>query len=472
MPETTDIQAVLRGGGADMTALVGLRRAQAESSQQRRRLESLVIELMENPAVDGETLPEQDAAFLVGGGLWALGRLEEAIAHLADVSRPEADYLVGRCYLDAGLNARAAEAFGRAQKGKAAVRYLAQLGHAEAIAKEGRPDDALEAVRALASDHPDDPALHYLTGLCCDLTGRYDDAVAAYEKALEADPGYDRATFRLGLSFARRGDLDRALEHYAAVATGSVTYFNALINLGVLYEDRRDYAKAIECYRRVLRSDPTHHRARMYLRDAHASMDMVYDEDRQRELERKSQLLAIPVTDFELSVRVRNCLQRMNIVSVGDLVHHTEEELLGSKNFGETSLQEIKEMLTARGLRLGMGREEAAEQPLVAAPLGGVLPTVPPNEEALQTPIADLDLSLRSRKCMERLGIATLGQLCEHTADDLLASRNFGRTSLAEVTEKLARYGLSLPEPEPEEGEEEEGAEVEGDEALTADDGQ
>ena len=50
---------------------------------------------------------------------------------------------------------------------------------------------------------------------------------------------------------------------------------------------------------------------------------------------------------------------------------------------------------------------------------------------------------------MERLGIATLGQLADHTAEELLGSRNFGRTSLVEVAEKLSRYGLRLKEPPP-----------------------
>src|SRR5438034_8316315 len=54
--------------------------------------------------------------------------------------------------------------------------------------------------------------------------------------------------------------------------------------------------------------------------------------------------LEIPVTDFELSVRSRNCLRKMNIRTLGDLTRTTEAALLASKNFGETSLSEIKEI--------------------------------------------------------------------------------------------------------------------------------
>src|SRR5205823_7914734 len=75
---------------------------------------------------------------------------------------------------------------------------------------------------------------------------------------------------------------------------------------------------------------------------------------------RFSQVLEIPVTDFELSVRSRNCLKKMNIRTLGDLTRVTEQQLLSSKNFGETSLLEIKEMMTTKGLRLGQSLEEGA----------------------------------------------------------------------------------------------------------------
>ncbi|MDP7378943.1 MAG: DNA-directed RNA polymerase subunit alpha C-terminal domain-containing protein, partial [Pirellulaceae bacterium] len=69
----------------------------------------------------------------------------------------------------------------------------------------------------------------------------------------------------------------------------------------------------------------------------------------EREKEKMAQILKVPVTDFELSVRSRNCLQKMNIRTIGDLTHVSEAELLASKNFGETSLIEIREMLSTKG---------------------------------------------------------------------------------------------------------------------------
>ena len=58
--------------------------------------------------------------------------------------------------------------------------------------------------------------------------------------------------------------------------------------------------------------------------------------------------------------------------------------------------------------------------------------------------VSELNLSVRARKCMNRLGINTLGDLVQRTADELLESKNFGMTSLTEVREKLQTYGLSL----------------------------
>ena len=156
------------------------------------------------------------------------------------------------------------------------------------------------------------------------------------------------------------------------------------------------------------------------------------------------QVLEIPVTDFELSVRSRNCLRKMNIRTLGDLTRTTEAALLASKNFGETSLAEIKEMMTSKGLRLGMsleGGERAAAGDVRAEPVE----ELSPEEQALlDKPISDLNLSVRARKCMTRLGIQTVGDLVNRTGDELLECKNFGVTSLNEVREKLTELNLKL----------------------------
>ncbi len=155
----------------------------------------------------------------------------------------------------------------------------------------------------------------------------------------------------------------------------------------------------------------------------------------------KFEVTPIPVTDFELSVRSRNCLKKMNIRTLGDLTRVSEQQLLSSKNFGETSLEEIKEMMTTKGLHLGQSLEEGAQNEMRYRPQE---PLSPEEQATLNKPVSDLNLSVRARKCMNRLGINILGDLIQRTGDDLLESKNFGMTSLTEVREKLAQLGLTL----------------------------
>jgi DNA-directed RNA polymerase subunit alpha len=68
-------------------------------------------------------------------------------------------------------------------------------------------------------------------------------------------------------------------------------------------------------------------------------------------------LLLRPVDDLELTVRSANCLKAENIYYIGDLIQRSENELLKTPNLGRKSLNEIKEVLAARGLTLGMKLE-------------------------------------------------------------------------------------------------------------------
>src|SRR5207248_303784 len=69
------------------------------------------------------------------------------------------------------------------------------------------------------------------------------------------------------------------------------------------------------------------------------------------ELERK---LNMSLAELELSVRATNCLESEGITTVRDLVIRNDDELLEVRNFGETTLREVKNKLAERGLQLGM----------------------------------------------------------------------------------------------------------------------
>jgi DNA-directed RNA polymerase subunit alpha len=58
------------------------------------------------------------------------------------------------------------------------------------------------------------------------------------------------------------------------------------------------------------------------------------------------------ISELELNVRAYNCLQRAKIETLGDLVSHTEDDLLGIRNLGAKTVELIKEKLAARGLSL------------------------------------------------------------------------------------------------------------------------
>jgi DNA-directed RNA polymerase subunit alpha len=129
----------------------------------------------------------------------------------------------------------------------------------------------------------------------------------------------------------------------------------------------------------------------------------------------------------------------MNIRTIGDLMKTTESDLLAFKNFGETSLKEIKAILATKQLYLGMALEE--QTPEAAEPPA---PVVPENQGLLSKPVEDLQLSVRAKKCLQKLNIHTLKDLTQKTEAELLGVKNFGVTSLNEIKKALGDLGLSL----------------------------
>lgn len=92
----------------------------------------------------------------------------------------------------------------------------------------------------------------------------------------------------------------------------------------------------------------------------HLDLFITFEEEEEEEsgpeeaLVKFNENLLRSVDELELSVRAANCLKVANIHTIGELVQKTENEMLKTKNFGRKSLNEIKEILTAMGLSLGM----------------------------------------------------------------------------------------------------------------------
>src|SRR5205823_5507926 len=173
-----------------------------------------------------------------------------------------------------------------------------------------------------------------------EANGQHERAVDFYERTLHENPDHEQACFRLAVLYDRQADDAKAIELYERICTSPPVHINALMNLAVLYEDNNHYDEAHRCLEAILRTNPNHERARLYMRDVESARSMFYDEDDRRG-DRRNAVLDIPLTDFELSVRSRNCLKKMNLRTLGDLLRTGEQELLSYKNFGETSLNEI-----------------------------------------------------------------------------------------------------------------------------------
>jgi DNA-directed RNA polymerase subunit alpha len=386
--------------------------------------------------------------------LYLLTRPEAAMQDLALApDSPQTSLLRGKAALENGDPATAAAAFasivGSSLDGPSLLMDLAT-----AAALSGDSGMAQKAAAKL----PEGADALYAEGIALESDGEYAEAKAKYEAALREDPAHGRAMFRLALRLDTEGQDERAIETYRRCLALNPVHVNALMNVALLYEDQGRWPEAETCYRKILAVDPNHVRARIGLKDVSASQTMFYDEDHERREDRRNQILRTPISEFELSVRSRNCLAKMNIESLGDLVKKSEQELLAYKNFGETSLQEIKDILAQKGLRLGMSAEDdkplftaskaEAEAQLDALFGGGLLgddtPEPPEGDDPRHIPIEALDLSIRARRCMDTLEIRTVGDLLQRSESELLAAKNFGQTSLNEVRKKLEGMNLQL----------------------------
>jgi DNA-directed RNA polymerase subunit alpha len=274
-----------------------------------------------------------------------------------------------------------------------------------------------------------------------EAAGRTAEAIEQFMLALDRDRACE-TMFSLARLLDRVGDDDEALALYEEICYRPTPPVNALINLATIYEDLGETARAERCLHLILDKYPTHPRARMYLKDVCAVETMSFDATADAQAARRNAILDTPITDFELSARARNCLKKVEIRTLGDLLRVTEAELLAFKNFGDASIGEIKAMLASRGLRLGQALEGGYEESYRQEYLDKLRETVP--QEVLDTPVASLPLTIRARKAVQILEVRTLGELACRTEAELMGIKNFGTTSLDEIKAQLAMRGLGL----------------------------
>jgi DNA-directed RNA polymerase subunit alpha len=390
--------------------------------------------------VDSGAKSERDCA-VIGYTLHLLSNHQDAVHYLSQSTQSElAAFWRGECLSTLGRFDEAVEAYREAgQKGFDSVQAI--LSEAGAIRMAGRLDEAEALLKSNARTAVKRADYSYQMGGILADRGDTFGAIEYFERAVDMDPHHSRALFRLAALNAAFGNDDTARGLYERSLSKPPFYLGALMNLGLLYEDAERYEAAAFCFKRVLEFDPNHERARLYLKDIEASGQMFYDEDAVRRGREQEQVLNTPIADFELSARSRNCLDRMEIHTLGDLTRISEAELLASKNFGETSLKEVRDILDSRGLTIGENVTDAKR----LAPQQLKREDLPDEQRAVfDSPVSELNLSVRARKCVSRLGVATIGEIMNKSPDDLLSVRNFGVTSLNEIRQKLAEMGLAL----------------------------
>ena len=383
----------------------------------------------------------QKTLLSVGIGLYILGRFSDSAAKLKKAKDCAEKFIfMSRALRAAGEYEEALKSLDKSL-GHDAEALSVALEKAATHRQAGDFESATKELKSVGNFENVSAEYHYQLGRVQEDQGMYDQAVDNYSTALELAPQHYRVIFRLAYRCDLCGDEDAAIDYYRRIVSASPSYVNALLNLAVLYEDRGEFDQASDCINIVLESHPNHKRASLFKKDIESSKTMFYDEEKERKRTRKNQILETPISDFELSVRSRNCLKKMNINTLGDLLRITETELLSYKNFGETSLREIKAILEAKGLELGQALEDSQ-----FAQVEALSPEAPvdENEGLLNKPVGDLQLSVRARKCLQKLDLRTIGDLCRKTDAELLGCKNFGVTSLNEIKKSITTLGLSL----------------------------
>ncbi|MFO0910179.1 MAG: DNA-directed RNA polymerase subunit alpha C-terminal domain-containing protein [Isosphaeraceae bacterium] len=350
---TTDVRALLDRNPFDHSAVADLREVLGRDPSRYRTLRDAVAAMRDREK--GAIKPETHLRLGVGEVM--LGRYTAGLDHLDKAGEVGlAEFFKGVALQNLQKWTEAAEAYARS----ASLNYDprgSELHRAGALRRAGQVDEARKIIEGLEKTAGNSAEYHYQRGSLLAADGDLAAASAEFEKTIAIDRDHTGALFELAYINDLYGNDDTAVSYYKRCTSRPPVPLAALINLGVLYEDEMKFRDAEACYRQVLQFEPNHPRALLFFRDCRASKDMYYDEDREGEIKHLRQIMEIPVTDFELSVRSRNCLRKMNIRTLGDLTRTTEAALLASKNFGETSLAEIKEMMTSKGLRLGMALE-------------------------------------------------------------------------------------------------------------------
>ncbi len=433
-----DMDTVLSQEGLTREDVIALKKEIYSSKDKYEKLEKKVKKLNSIISAEKDTQVAKENTLILGICHWILGNLSEAVEALSESkSRKIASYFLGKCYQELGDYEKAIDYLERSKRSDT-EEFEIEMDIAETRRMAGDLQNALKLIQKMSKAHNNEASLHYQWAHCLDNLGEHEDALNHYNRALEINPTHASTLFRLAYNSDLEGDDEKAIEYYEKCIEQVPTYINAVINLGILYEDHDNYEKAISCFEAVLRANPNQDRAKLFLKGARACRNMYYDEDKAKKKGEETEVLNIPISDFELSVRSKNCLERMNIKTLADLTKVTEPELLSYKNFGETSLNEIKHILNQKGLHLGQALEESKQIDKLVNIDASI------DNESLSKPISELTLSTRCKNALEKMEIETIGDLVSKTEAELLRRRGFKQAYIDEIKVQLEKLGFEL----------------------------
>ena len=162
----------------------------------------------------------------------------------------------------------------------------------------------------------------------------------------------------------------------------------------------------------------------------------------------------IKINNLTPSVRTLNCLiNGIGLTYIGELAQKTDIELMKIRNFGRKSLREVKKILSAHGLQLGLIVPDFDTLRYEYEHTQSI-DDIEDNSKGdnidrksflnLFRKVSELLLSPRALNCMNDVEIVYVGDLVTKTEYELLKIKNMGRKSVCEIKSKLPRIGLNL----------------------------
>nr|AAR37903.1 TPR domain/sulfotransferase domain protein [uncultured marine bacterium 560] len=132
----------------------------------------------------------------------------------------------------------------------------------------GKINEAIDAIKVLTKDFPNEPLLYNISGVCYKTIGQLDVAVKSFEKALAIKPDYTEVNYNLGLTFQELGQLDAAVKCYEDVLAVNPEHAEAHNNLGVTLKELEQLDAAVKSYEKAIAIKPDYAEAHNNLGNA------------------------------------------------------------------------------------------------------------------------------------------------------------------------------------------------------------